>query len=96
MSNTPTEDIVGGKGTIFLGAGQTLEANISKIYVRENAPNLALFREKYTDETSFVNVTAEHYKGTTPLAQDIINGKGYIFGKVEVGASGSICVILAD
>lgn len=96
MSNTPVEDIVGGKGTIFLGPNQIHEGNISKVVIREDAPNLVLFREKYPTETSFVNVTTAHFKNTTAKANDIVNGIGYIFGRVEVGSTGSVCVVLAD
>lgn len=95
--STVFEDITGGKGTISLGAGQTLDnVKIAAIYVREDAANLALTRERYPNETADTVVTSTHFIGTTPKAGDVIRGKGYTFKKVVVGATGSITVILAE
>jgi threonine dehydrogenase-like Zn-dependent dehydrogenase len=91
---TVQEVIIGGKGTICLGATKTLDdANAAAIYVREDAPNLQLFRERFEGETTDTEVTADHFDGTTPKAGDLIRGLGYNFKKIVVGAAGSVAVI---
>jgi hypothetical protein len=94
MSNI-LEDITGGKGTVCLGPGETLDnAKIAAIYVREDCPNLVITRERFANETTDTNVTTAHFKSTSPKAGDLIRGFSYNFKKVVVGASGSITVIL--
>lgn len=93
MSNI-IQDITGGNGTKSIGATKTVDnAQIAAIYVREDCPNLQIFRERYGNESSDTDVTASHFDGTTPKAGDYIRGFGYNFKKVVVGASGSVTLI---
>lgn len=97
MEATATEIAIGGKGTKALGAGQSLDnLNVKAVFVREDAANLKLWRERFPGETTDTEVTANHFVGTTPKAGDLILGLGYNFKKVETGAAGSVNLIYAD
>lgn len=93
MSNV-MQDITGGNGTKCIGANQNSDGVIvAAIYVREDCPNLQIFRERYTGEGSDTDVTAAHFAGTTPKAGDLIRGFGYNFKKIVVGSTGSVTLI---
>ena len=92
--STITQDITGGNGTKCLGATKTIDnVNVAAIYVREDCPNLAIFRERRPGESSDTNVTATHFDGATPKAGDFIRGFGYSFKRIEVGSTGSVTLI---
>jgi hypothetical protein len=96
MQANAIEIAVGGKGTIALGANQSIDnAVISAIYVREDAPNLQIFRERAPGEVVDTDVTAAHFVGTTPKAGDLILGNGYNFKRIVVGNAGSVTGIRA-
>lgn len=96
MEATALETIIGGKGTLAIGAGVTKDnVKVKAVYVREDAPNLKLYRERYDGELADTEVTAQHFSGTTPKAGDLILGFGYNFKKIENGAIGSVTLIYA-
>lgn len=96
MEANAWETAVGGKGTLALGANQSIDnAVIRAIYVREDAPNLQIFRERAPGEVADTDVTAAHFLGTTAKAGDLILGNGYNFKRVVVGNAGSVTIIRA-
>jgi hypothetical protein len=97
MEATALETIIGGKGTRAIGATISVDnVKVKAVFVREDAPNLKLYRERYAGEVADTEVTADHFSGTTPKAGDLILGFGYNFKKVETGASGSVTLIFAE
>jgi hypothetical protein len=92
--STIIEDITGGKGTKCIGPNKTVDGlNIAAIYVREDCPNLQIYRERTPGEGSDTEVTANHFDGTTPKAGDLIRGFGYSFKKIVTGSTGSVTLI---
>lgn len=96
MEANAEEIAVGGKGTRALGPNQSIDnVNLKAVFIREDAPNLKLWRERFAGETTDTEVTSAHFQGTTPKAGDFILGLGYNFKKVEVGATGSATIVYA-
>lgn len=96
MEATALETIVGGKGTLCIGAGVVKDdVKVKAVYVREDAPNLKLYRERYVGEVVDTEVTSNHFSGTTPKAGDLILGFGYNFKKIETGVAGSVTLVHA-
>lgn len=97
MEATAAEIAIGGKGTLALGPGQSINnVNVKAIFVREDAANLKFWRERFPGESADTEVTAAHFLGTTPKGGDLILGQGYNFKRVETGAAGSVTIIFAD
>ena len=93
---TPAEIAVGGKGTKKITGPATVTGLIAALKLHSECPNLQLFREMLGTEEEYVEVTSDHFTGSTPDTDDFIKGFGYNFGKVVLDTDEVATLIFAD